>query len=618
VPFKKGFASGVKPEPSLTVSEWADKYRVLPSESSAEPGKWRTDRTPYLREIMDELSPQSPTPEVVVIKGTQLGFTELGNNVLFYYADLHPCPMLQVLHTEDIVRTHAKSKIWPSIEMMPRLSEKIKKSTSNKSGSSTTELIYPGGNWKLGWAQTKSTFASVSRRVVIGDDVDRWPLDVGGEGNPVELLKKRTDAFANRKIYINSTPTIKGASNIEKEFSESDQRHYYMPCPYCNEFITFEKEGFVYEYDEETYELLSDVKYKCPECGEFIEEHYKTWMMDKKNGAKWIPSKPGRKKRGYRLPSYYSPIGWLTWNSIFTEYLIALKKQKENHDNRSMIVWTNTRDANVWEETIEATESDDMLLLKRSDYEPGLVPHNTAFLVMSVDVQLDHFWYEVRALQYGNSKHILRYGRAEDWTDLEDIFSTYYEDRDGKKYMVRICAIDSGYRTDEVYEFCAMNSNICIPIKGIDKMTSPWRISDVTKEKDGVSIATGLKLYSINTEYFKDMLQANIDRSIAAAKEGNLNQNNILTLHCETGEDFAKQYTSEYKAEEVNSKTGAVKYIWKKRYSRAPNHLWDCGVYNTFLGELLGIRFLRKEKSIKQKAKKRQVVLSSSNYMDDF
>jgi len=616
VPFKRGFAAGIEPEPDLTISEWADRYRILPSEGSAEPGVWRTNRTPYLKEIMDELSPQSPTQEAVVIKGTQLGFTELANNVLFYYADLHPCPMLQVLHTEEIVRTHAKTKIWPSIELMSRLKEKIKKSTSNKTGSSTTELIFPGGNWKLGWAQTKSTFASVSRRVAVGDDVDRWPLDVGGEGNPVELLKKRTDAFANRKIYINSTPTIKGASNIEKEFNESDQRHYYMPCPHCKEMIVFEKENFVYEYDKETYELISDVKYKCPECGTMIEEWQKTEMM--KNG-KWIAHNPKSSKRGYRLPSYYSPVGWLSWNSIFKEYLRALQQQEKHGVNEYMKVWINTRDANVWEEVHEATEADDILLLKREEFGPGIVPPNTAFLVMSVDVQLDHFWYEVRALQYGNSKHIIRYGRAENWIDIEDIFSTYYEDKNGNKHMVRVCAIDSGYRTDEVYEFCAMHSNICIPIKGAEKMTGPWRVAPVVKEKDGVNIATGLKLYTINTEYFKDMLQANIDRSIAAAKEGNLNKDNVLTLHNETGEDFAKQYTSEYKAEEVNKKTGAVKYIWKKRYSRAPNHLWDCGVYNTFLGELLGIRFLRKEKSVKQKrTSKKQVVNSVSDYMDEF
>jgi len=618
MPFKRGFLEAIRPKENLTVSEWADKYRILPSEGSAEPGIWRTSRTPYLKEIMDELSPQSPTQEVVVIKATQLGFTELSNNVIFYYADLHPCPMLQVLHTEDIARTHAKTKIWPSIERMPRLSSKIKKAKGNTTGSSTLDLVFPGGNIKLGWAQTKSTFASVSRRVVVGDDVDRWPLDVGGEGNPVELLKKRTDAFPNRKIYINSTPTIKGASNIEKEFNESDQRHYYMPCPHCKELITFEKENFVFEYDEETYELTSDVKYKCPKCSKLIEEHQKTWMMNWENGAKWIPHNEKASKRGYRLPSYYSPVGWLSWNGIFREYLKALEQQERYGIDEYMKVWENTRNAKVFEKAQKEAEYEKILELK-VDINEGVVPDDTVYLVMSVDVQLDHFWYEVRALRYGNRKHVIRYGRAENWSDLEDVFRTYYTDKDGNKYFVKVCAVDSGYNTDEVYEFCAMNSDICIPIKGKDKMTNPWTSSPAMREKDGISIATGLKVYTINTDYFKDMLYNTITKSLKVKEnEGIIKGDNTFTLHLQTDEVFAKQYASEHKIVKVDKK-GRETYVWEKVNPKADNHLWDCGVYNTFLGELLGIRFLKKTKEqIRKRIKRKKVENKTTNYLDEF
>ena len=611
--FKKGFLEAIKPKENLTISEWADKYRVLPSEGSAEPGIWRTNRTPYLKEIMDELSPQSPTQEVVVIKGVQLGFTELGNNVLFYYADLHPCPMLQVLHTEDIARTHARTKIWPSIEKMDNLSKKIKRAKGANTGSSTTELIFPGGNWKLGWAQTKSTFASVSRRVVVGDDVDRWPLDVGGEGNPVELLKKRTDAFSNRKIYINSTPTIKGASNIEKEFNESDQRHFYMPCPYCDELITFEKENFVFDYNEETYELKGDVRYICPKCEKVIEEKHKTKML---NAGKWIADNPNATKKGYRLPSYYSPIGWLSWNAIFQEYLRALQQQEKYGIDEYMKVWENTRNAKVFEKAQQSQDYEKILELK-INIEEAVVPDDTAFLVMSVDVQKDHFWYEIRALGYGNKKHILRYGRVENWADLEDIFRSYYLDKNGSRYFVKVCAIDSGYNQDEVYEFCAMNSDVCIPIKGKDKMVNPWTTSEAMRKKDGISIATGLKVYVLNTEYFKDMLFNSITRSLKIKElENEIKGDNIITLHNTADETIAKQYTAEHKIVEINKK-GREVYSWVKINDRADNHLWDCGVYNTFLGELLGIRFLRKTKTqIRKKIK--QKTTTNSNYLDEF
>jgi len=614
--YLNAFKKGLRPDPEWTVSQWADNKRMLPKESSAEPGKWRTERFPFTREIMDALSPHDKTQQIKVIKGTQIGGTEIGNNFLMCYMDLYPCPMLLMLPTESLLKKHRKMKLLPSIRAVKGLDKKITNGKTKNDIGDADSIQFPGGSLNFAYSNSTANFRSLSCRVVVLDDVDGFPDDVEGEGDPVDLAKKRADSFPNRKIYINSTPTVKGASKIEKEYEDSDRREYFMPCPHCKELIKFEKEHFVYEFDEESYELMSDVKYRCYKCGELIDESFKTWMMDEKNGARWIPQNPGHPYKGYRIPSYYSPLGFLSWKEIFREYLKALKAQKEG-DSRKMKTWVNTRDANVWEEVHEATEADDILLLKRKDYGPGIVPPNTAFLVMSVDVQLDHFWYEVRALQYGNSKHVIRYGRVENWVDIEDIFSTYYEDKYGNKHMVRICAIDSGYRTDEVYEFCAMHSNICVPIKGAEKMVGPWKVGDVQKEKDGVSIATGLKLYTINTDYFKNMLQANIDRSIAVAKEGDLAKDNILTLHSETGEDFAKQYTSEYKAEEVNKKNGVVKYVWKKRYTRAQNHLWDCGVYNTFLGELLGIRFLKKETPIKRQQKRRWPV-TQTDYLDEF
>ncbi len=616
--YLNSFRLGLKPDPEWTVSEWADKKRVLPKESSAEPGKWRTSRFPFTREIMDALSPHDRVQQVKVIKGTQIGGTEIGNNFLMCYMDLYPCPMLLMLPTESLLKKHRKMKLIPSVRAVEDLDKKITNGKTKNDIGDAESIQFPGGSLNFGYSNSTANFRSLSCRILHLDDVDGFPDDVEGEGDPVTLAKKRTDGFANRKIYINSTPTTKGRSKIEKEYEDSDRREYFMPCPHCGELIKFEKEHFVYEYDKDSFELIGEVRYKCYHCKELIDEHNKTWMMSEENGAKWIAQNPGHPHKGYRIPSYYSPLGFLGWTEIFREYLKAEKAMKEG-DSRLMKTWVNTRDASVWEEVFEATETDDILLLRRGELYPGVTPPNTAFLVMSVDVQLDHFWYEVRALQYGNSKHVIRYGRVENWIDLEDIFSTYYDDKDGNKHMVRVCAIDSGYRTDEVYEFCAMHSNICIPIKGAEKLTGPWRVSPVAKEKDGVNIATGLKLYTINTEYFKDMLQANIDRSIATAKEGNLNKDNVLTLHNETGEDFAKQYTSEYKAEEVNKKTGAVKYIWKKRYARAANHLWDCGVYNTFLGELLGIRFLRKSNGIKKrKSSEKQPANSASDYMDEY
>ena len=586
--YLRAFAEAIKPDPHIPIDEWSDTYRVLPSESSAEPGRYRTERMPYLREIARELSPQSPSQRVSVVKGTQLGFTELANNMIFSYADLYPCPMLLILPTESLAMTHAKDKLWPSIEKTPRIAKKIYPRKKD-GGSSVMDVRFPGGNLKIAYAFTTSTFASVSRRIVIKDDLDRWPDDVKGEGNPSVLADKRADAFRNKKIYANSSPTLKGSSKIWREWEDGSQGLFKMPCPKCGGRFAFERELFRYDFDEEHYKLTSDVRCECPHCGAEIKESAKHSMM---KAGEWEHLYPERTHKSYRLPSYYSPF--LSWREIFQEYLTA-KKAYDAGSPQDMIAWTNTRDAMVWEEEIEATESSEILRLKSHEPE-AVVPDRTILLTMAVDVQKDHFWYEIRAHMSGNDKRVVRYGRVETWTDVEELFRAAYRDGSGNEYRVRKCGIDAGYRTEEVYEFCAMNSDVAMPVKGVDSaaMSSPWRVNAVKRKVGGRKVTTGLNLYGINVLYFKDAMDGMIRRSLAAAEAGELESTDgVVTLHADADEEIARQWTSEYPVEEVVKKTGAIRRYWKKRTRDAANHLWDCAVYNYFLGELMDVRHKR-------------------------
>lgn len=593
--YSSAFLKGLKPDPMLSVSGWADARRILPTSSSAEPGRWRTSRTPYLREIMDELSPQSPTEQVKVIKGTQLGFTEVANNLILCYMDTYPCPIQMIMPTERLAGKHSKTKLSPSISMIPELNKKVKSAKSKDDAGGMFEKEFDGGMLSIGWSNAAASFASFSARVVILDDVDRFPDDVDGEGNPVALGKNRADAFSNRKIYVNSTPTVAGGSMIEREYSDSDMRQYFMPCPHCGGMITFDwnedDNRFVFEFDMETYQLTSDVKYTCEHCSGLIEEHQKTAMMDEDNGAKWIPMNPGHHHKGYKLSSFYSPVGWLSWVSIVRDYLHA-KKALEDGDKLLMKRFVNTRLAQTYKEKIETVDQNALITLKNS-IEEGKIPPKTAAVVMAVDVQKDHFWFEIKALTYGNGAHVVRYGRLETWADVELAMRTPYFDDVGGVHAVRICAVDSGYLTDEVYEFCAMNSDICIPTKGgSHSMSTPYVVSNVDKDVNGRPVATGLKLYKLDTGYYKDILDAKIKRSIDAVATGEMAKNNLLSFHSGTDALYIKQYTSEYKHVEVNPKTGVEKSEWRNVSEKADNHLWDCGTYITFLGELLGIRFL--------------------------
>ena len=497
--FKKGF----EPDPLMTVSEWADNFRVLPSESSSQPGQYRTETMPYLEEIAYELSPQSPTDEVSVIKGTQLGFTELGNNMLFCYADLYPCPMLQILPTETAVKTHALSKLWPSIEASPRLKNTFKK-RKTQDGSSIYSLMFKGGNIALGWSNSPATFASSSRRIVINDDVDKWPDEIEG-GNPLDLSKNRAETYSNKKIYNNASPAKKHNSKILPKYETSSQGLYTMKCPHCGEDVVFEKDGFKFNYDE-NYQLIDDVVFVCSNNGCIIEEHQKYEMMKKENGARYVHKFPERKHKGYRVPSYYSPFA--KWNEIFQSFLDARKEQKEKKISTKMASWTNTKDANVWEEKIEKLDVNEYL--NRHEEYAAEVPNGVFILTAGVDTQDDRLEVEVVGWgKYGESWSIAKLILEGDpkfprvWQKLDNVLENSYKHESGIDMKILGMGIDSGgHRTDYVYNYCKtrVEQNIFC-MKGDNSVETPILKSGISKNKDG-----SLRLYMIGVNSAKDVV----------------------------------------------------------------------------------------------------------------
>lgn len=497
--FKKGF----EPDPLMTVSEWADNFRVLPSESSSQPGQYRTETMPYLEEIAYELSPQSPTDEVSVIKGTQLGFTELGNNMLFCYADLYPCPMLQILPTETAVKTHALSKLWPSIEASPRLKNIFKK-RKTQDGSSIYSLMFKGGNIALGWSNSPATFASSSRRIVINDDVDKWPDEIEG-GNPLDLSKNRAETYSNKKIYNNASPAKKHNSKILPKYETSSQGLYTMKCPHCGEDVVFEKDGFKFNYDE-NYQLIDDVVFVCSNNGCIIEEHQKYEMMKKENGARYVHKFPERKHKGYRVPSYYSPFA--KWNEIFQSFLDARKEQKEKKVSTKMASWTNTKDANVWEEKIEKLDVNEYL--NRHEEYAAEVPNGVFILTAGVDTQDDRLEVEVVGWgKYGESWSIAKLILEGDpkfprvWQKLDNVLENSYKHESGIDMKILGMGIDSGgHRTDYVYNYCKtrVEQNVFC-MKGDNSVETPILKSGISKNKDG-----SLRLYMIGVNSAKDVV----------------------------------------------------------------------------------------------------------------
>ncbi len=501
-----GVNSGFTPDPRYTVTEWSEKYRVLTSESSAEAGLYRVSRTPYLKEIMDELSPTSPTQQVKFIKGTQIGASTVGDNIAMCYLDFYPCPILYILPTEGLAKGTSKRRLTPSIRAIPHLAKKIVggKSKDDIGGMMTKEVA--GGNLQLGWSNSTASFRSFSARVVILDDVDGFGSF--GEGSPMELGKARADAFANKKIYINSTPTIAGESNISVEFEDSDQREYFMPCPECRTPFPYRWEYFQYDTDSKGA-LLGDVTCVCPNCGSIIQEFQKTMMMSE---GKWVAQNEGHIHKGYKLPSFYSPVGWLSWNQIAQEFIKAYRLMKKG-DARLMQVWVNTRKAEVFEKQLDGvtiTNPNERV----EDYGCE-VPEEVLILTCGVDTQDDRF--ELEVLGHGRNgetwsidyKTIAGDPQFEETQKMLDdyLFGKVFTRKNGATMKISATGIDTGgHRTKALYAYCKARANQKVfAFKGANQITAP-----ITNKKVHQMPFNELTLFSIGVTAIKDDFYANL------------------------------------------------------------------------------------------------------------
>ena len=326
--FKKLIKSFQTP-PDMTVSEWADTYRMLSPESSAEPGRWRTDRAPYQREIMDALA-DDRCYKVVVMSSAQVGKSEVILNSIGYYIDYDPAPMMYLLPTDSMAATFSKDRVAPMIRDTPTLKKKVEDSKSRASGNTIFHKKFDGGHLTFIGANAPSQLASRPIRILFADEIDRFPDSAGVEGDPLQLAIKRTTTFWNRKIIEVSTPTIKGASKIEKEYEASSMEHLNVACPHCGAYQTYEWEQLKFDHVSGTDEFTM-LGYQCRHCGVIERE-----VLWKKQPIKWIAEHPERKDvRGFHLNELASP--WKHWDEIVADFLEAKRQGRE-----MLKVWHNT------------------------------------------------------------------------------------------------------------------------------------------------------------------------------------------------------------------------------------------------------------------------------------
>lgn len=438
------------PPPKLKVSEWADRYRKLSQESSAEPGQWRTDRAPYQREIMDSVN-DPDVESVVVMSSAQVGKSEIINNIIGYFIDHDPYPMLLLQPTLEMAQAYSKDRIAPMIRDTPVLSDKISDARSRDGDNTLLHKKFPGGHITIVGANSPAGLASRPVRVVLADEVDRFPVSAGAEGDPLSLAHKRTKTFWNRKKVSVSTPTVKDLSRIEAEYEDSTKEQWCVSCPSCGKFQPYEWKNIRFD----------PVGMVCVNCNELHKEH--EW---KTRPGKWIARRQS-KKRGFHLNALASP--WESWENIIEEFKDAKKKGVE-----LLKTWTNTTLGETWadktgEHDIEA------LLNRREDYGAEL-PDDVLVLTAGVDVQDDRLEVEIVGWGIDERSWGISYqtfygdpGQEEVWNTLDDFLLKEWKFGDGSSLGLSAACVDSGgHFTTEVYRFCkAREHRRIFAIKGV-------------------------------------------------------------------------------------------------------------------------------------------------------
>lgn len=588
--FKEAFLKAICPPPKMTVSEWSDQYRMLPSKTSSEPGKWRTSRTPYLKEIMDELSHMSKTKEVVFKKASQVGGTEAGNNFIGYAIDYMPSTIMVVWPSLPDVKKNSKLRIDPLISETPQLREKTQNLEKNEKQDNALFKGFSGGALILTGANSASGLRSVPAKYLFLDEIDGYPDDVEGEGDPISLVQVRTRTFPRRKIFKCSTPTIKGKSKISREFEASDQRYYHVPCPHCGEKQKLEFDNLKYETEIiGSKTVVRNAIYYCEHCGVGIEEHYKPKMLDR---GEWIAENKGSDIAGFHLSALYSPLGWYSWKEMAQEWVDA----QGNPD--LMVSFTNTALGMEYEEAGDMPQ-DEALYDRREPYAIGSVPNGVILLTCGVDVQGDrleaevHGWGRYRERWVIDRKVIT--GKPQEdsvWDELEEYITSSFKRVDGRDMVIKRVGIDSGYETSRVYSFCRrFSKGSVVPLKGQDTLAQPIAMPKAVDVKEsGKTNRRGLKLWRVGTNYLKAELFGDLKKE--EPKDLLESYPSGFIHYPEFEMEYFKQLVSEKRVIEKDSK-GYSKIVWKKIRER--NETLDLHVYNRAVVAMLGYDKMKDE-----------------------
>lgn len=587
--FKK-LCKNFKPPENITVSEWADKYRRLSPESSAEAGPWRTSRTPYLKEPMDAFT-DPKVRNIVMVSASQIGKSEFELNCIGYIIDQDPSTIIYVQPNLEDAAKFSDLRITPMIRDCKPLKKKIKGVKAGRDNSQT-KLIksFPGGRLFITGSNSPSALASIPARYIIGDERDRWAASAGREGDPWGLAKARQATFFNSKSVEVSTPTIKGASNIETSYLQGTQERWCTQCPECGEYSEINFADIRYQETHEKingknqYTLTSGPDWLCPRCGCLIPED-----KARKAPQKWIANNPEAYRKGVRsfwLNAFASP--WTPWSKIVMQFLDS------KDDPEKLKVVCNTLFGQLWEDRSDM--GDDSEYLKRRENYDAELPDGVLVLTMGVDTQDDRLEYEIVGHgkfgeTWGIQRGIIMGTPSKDnkkvWGTLEALMDKTWHYKNGAGRRISLTFIDSqGHHAEDVYEICYQwrHKDICAIRgkggSGIPYVTRPKRY-DITlrgtwgkpKSKKKSAKPRYINLYNLGVDAGKELIMSSLLVQSYGPK------------YCHFPSNPERGYDSEYfngllsEKKVYERKGGVSKFVWKPIVGHKRNEPLDCRNY---------------------------------------
>ena len=576
---RRAFANYSPPE-DITVSQWAAKYRVLSRENAAEAGHWRNSRTPYLVEVMDSFT-DPMIKKITLVSSSQVGKSELLNNILGYIIHQDPASTLFVQPTVDDAKKFSRLRIAPMIRDSEPLRERVADMKSRDSGNTMLQKKFPGGMLTMVGSNSPSGLASTPCKYVLGDERDRWALSAGTEGDPWKLAEARTTTFYNAKMVDVSTPTIKGASAIEKTYNAGTRERWCHQCPDCKEWVELCFDDFKFQYetvkqDRKKDFFITETGWCCPRCGVLHTEEQMRMAP-----AKWIAQNPDAVKNGHRsfkLSAFASP--WVPWESIAYKFLSS------KDDPAALQTFYNTVLGEWWQDRSGTMDSADVYA-RREDYgtmedgSPVELPEGVLVLTCGVDTQNDRLEYEVVGHgHYGETWGIKKGVCLGDpntdapWERLDDVIDRTYRFKDGTGLKLSITFVDSGgLRTQDVYKQCrARLGKRVFAIKGqggdgIPFTRPPTKVKQVV---DGKMMGQ-LWLYSLGVDAGKADVMNNVKVQEPGPKY----------CHFPLDNGYNSQYFEGLLSEKLVQKTtnGRTRWAWEKIAEHIRNEPLDCRVY---------------------------------------